>query len=197
MSDSERLYLYDGPSLGIKKSDGSSLVFHLMNYFIAATYAQDLNPRGRYLDFGCGSGYGTELVGSLFQASTGIDLNPEALSYAVQMHSRAGTVYKSGLEDSDTGFDFITLIESIEHLSAEEGEQMLDKLSLRLTDQGCLFVTTPIATTQYGLNPKNPYHKHEWQPGEIKGRLRPFFKDIKITQIGPARMVVIAGGKAC
>jgi len=191
----ENLFLFDCQELGVKKTeteDPSKKFRHLYRYMTALTYATDLPAENRQiaLDYGCGSGYGTEMLSLYFKKTVGVDSNLGAIAYAKKMHSRGESIYCTGAEWALHGpFDFITCIEVIEHMPIETAKHIIKVLHMALEPSGVLYITTPIATTNDGVNPQNPWHVHEWQPSELGDFLSELFHDVQIQEIigaGPA-----------
>jgi len=171
----EQTYIFDCPNLDIKKNDPDTLAGNYHRYLYAMSIVNDMprDQRGRYLDYGCGSGYGTELIGSMFKDSVGYDPDQTAIMYANEMHHRAGTVFSH--QTFTATYNFITLVETIEHMGVQEASHILLMLGKMLAPDGVLFLTTPVARTPDGVNTANPYHIHEYQPTELMDLLRQHF----------------------
>lgn len=196
--DREQYFMYDCAALGLKKTDPGQLLFHVGNYLMAQTQVTSfLKPdqRNAYLDVGCGSGYGTEIMGAMFERSRGIDADELAVAYGNEMHTRAGTVFTTwlgiGQYVSGIKFDFVTMLESIEHFSEDSVGMVLHNVAAWMQPHGALWICTPIATTKDGKNHDNHYHAHEYHPGELKGLLGGFFEDVQIAATG-FRMFALA-----
>lgn len=194
----EQFFMYDDPHLGLKKTDPGELMFHLGNYLMALTNMQDFLPKDKrkgYLDVACGSGYGTEILGTFFEYSRGIDADPVAVAYANDMHTRSGTVFATwdGLHSYIAGlkFDFVTMLECIEHFQQESAASILHNVAQWMQPHGLLWLCTPVATTKDGKNPDNPWHVHEYQPGELKSVLKTFFDEAEIAVAG-GRIIAVA-----
>lgn len=191
----EQFFMYECGQLRIPQSDPRFIPFHLHNYLVALTYAMDLPERDSYLDYGCGSGYGTEIVGALFRDSTGIDTDNTAIEYARIMHARSATVYWAGElepERMPEGLGFVTMIEVIEHMPVEKARKELRRIANYMYPQGAIFITTPSAKTLDGSNPNNPHHIHEYQPGELKEILSEVFEKVDVRALG--KIVAFAQG---
>jgi len=159
----------------------NEIAFTLTRYTFALTVASDMleENRNTYLDFGCGTGLGTELIASSFKKSYGVEKRPECIEYAVRVHNRAPISYLHNLPDGAT-FDYVTMLEAIEHLDQAEAVTILRAISSAMPAHGVLYITTPVSGTHDGSNPDNTYHKHEYHPGELKTLLERFFYSVEI-----------------
>ena len=177
---------YADAALGWQPSEPGEIGLVLYRYTYALAIAADIPKaaRGMYLDFGCGTGFGTEIVAAHFERSFGVDRRLECLEYAERHHGRAGTVYCSGLPNPDGHYDFVTMLEVIEHLEVEEARALVRILSSRIAPHGVLHITTPVARRKDGSNPDNHYHVHEYQPGELREILLERFSQVKISPFG-------------
>jgi 2-polyprenyl-3-methyl-5-hydroxy-6-metoxy-1,4-benzoquinol methylase len=187
LRDREQHFRFPFPELMVEASDPSSILPHTLNYLTAMSYAVDMPPEQRelYVDVGCGSGYGTEMIAPFFRKSLGIDRDETAITYAKRLHSRAGTEFikneKLGPRNLFGAVDYCTMIEVLEHVPTGLAEVLLSEISGWLTPNGMLYLTTPIATTNDGTNPDNPWHLHEYQPAELKALLGKFFGKVGVT----------------
>lgn len=169
----------------------------IMRYLLAMSHFTDWEPeeRGVYVDIGSGDGFGTEMLGSCFQKSYGIERRDECRDHATRFHSRAGTEYFHSLDivDPDRRIDFVTMLEVIEHMSPERGETLIKSLASWMSPHGILFLTTPHAKTQSGENPINHYHVHEYRPSEMKALLGKYFNKVEVLNFTGFQFQAIAG----
>jgi 2-polyprenyl-3-methyl-5-hydroxy-6-metoxy-1,4-benzoquinol methylase len=179
----EHPVLFKDEKTGWPADKPNELAFTLTRYTFALTVASEIpeEKRGSYLDFGCGTGLGTELVATAFRESYGVDKRPECVDYAYRLHNRSGVIYTQSFDHipSATTFDFITLLEVLEHLPPEGGEALIRELSNALTDWGVLFLTTP-AKGHAEKEVPNPYHLHEYTPKELGELLKRHFADVEL-----------------
>jgi SAM-dependent methyltransferase len=78
-------------------------------------------------------------------------------------------------------FDVVTSFETLEHL--EERKRFLAEIRRVLTDNGLVFLSTPNAnhTQPVAGRPSNPYHVHEYAPGELRSELGNFFGSVDLS----------------
>mgnify|MGYP006282753311 CR=1 FL=1 len=117
---------------------------HLARYDFAAGLL-----RGRILDAGSGTGYGTLMLASQpdVREVVGIDANARAVEWARRYYGAPNVRYvqEDLLSDRLHGlgrFDGIACLEVLEHLP--EPERLLRQLDLCLAPGGCLLVSTPV-----------------------------------------------------
>jgi glycosyltransferase involved in cell wall biosynthesis/2-polyprenyl-3-methyl-5-hydroxy-6-metoxy-1,4-benzoquinol methylase len=151
---------------------------HVPRYAFAAALAVG----ARTLDFGCGSGYGADMLAQTASSVVGLDVSEEALSYASSDHRRDNLSF---LHDLTLGaslpagaFDVITCFEVIEHVDADTQPLLIASLRRLLAYGGKLLISTPNPemTALYGAN---PYHLHEMTLGEFRALLAAEFRHVK------------------
>lgn len=88
---------------------------HLIRYVFALQYC----ARKRVLDAACGSGYGSDLIGNVAEAVTGVDISVEALEYARAEYVKPSFEYMDLEQPDFSGFqvDVVLSFETIEHLA--------------------------------------------------------------------------------
>ncbi len=106
---------------------------------------------GNVLDFGCGTGDLLALLLERSSACHGVDHSPESVARVNQRfqgHPRwrgASPLKGQQTQYPDGSFDLITLIETLEHIPAEQSVPLLAELKRLLKPGGTVFVTTPFA----------------------------------------------------
>lgn len=114
-----------------------------------------------WLDCACGSGYGTSILSNYTNKITGYDINKYAIEYANKMYSNNNCHYTTDLESLGQ-FDVIISVETIEHMSREDGVKFLNTLHSKLNSKnGIMLITTPIVN-RTNTNPKNKFHVIEY-----------------------------------
>src|SRR5271157_1171817 len=82
------------------------------------------------LDIACGVGYGTAMLGSVSQASFGVDISQVAIQYAKVMYSRSNTKFVVGdFFDNSITADVVVSFETLEHLNGQNFNDILLELA--------------------------------------------------------------------
>jgi glycosyltransferase involved in cell wall biosynthesis/2-polyprenyl-3-methyl-5-hydroxy-6-metoxy-1,4-benzoquinol methylase len=151
---------------------------HVPRYAFAAALAVG----ARALDFGCGSGYGADMLARTAGSVVGLDVSEGALSYARSHHRRDNLSFLRELTLGASlpagAFDVITCFEVIEHVDADTQLLLVARLRRLLASGGKLLISTPNPemTALYGAN---PYHLHEMTLREFRALLAAEFSHIK------------------
>lgn len=98
-----------------------------------------LEPTQKVLDFGAGSGALVETLRRRGFECDGIESSPEAREYC--KNNRGIALYSCIDDVAEASYDFVIMIEVIEHLS--DPWKDLAKIKMKLLPAGQLFVTTP------------------------------------------------------
>ena len=91
---------------------------HTATYEFAKKYA-----KGRVLDFGCGAGYGTAMIGQICDEIVGVDVDSATISAAQKQYGSNKTTFKhilpsekAPLPFTDASFDTVLTFQVIEHV---------------------------------------------------------------------------------
>ena len=130
------------------------------------------------LDIACGTGYGIAILKKQARHVTGVDVDAEAATQALVECDEGADVLLGnglGLPFRDASFDVITSFETLEHL--HERTIFLTELHRVLKPDGILLLSTPNANYSQPVDgkPANPFHIHEYTPGELRGELEELF----------------------
>ncbi len=149
---------------------------HLEAYQFAKQFAVGADV----LDCGCGTGYGTALLGEVAKSAFGIDISQQAVRFAKRRYSqvRFEVMNVECLRFPDRTFDFIYSSENFEHLRDHRAH--LREVRRVLRSQGVFFVATPNPEMFWGIH--NRYHTHEFSFGELKSILQDFFTEVVIIE---------------
>jgi SAM-dependent methyltransferase len=146
---------------------------HASRYLFARPFVE----QRRILDVACGTGYGLALLAGCARAVVGADADFEALKTARSAASISGggtAVVRSDacrLPFPDGAWDVVTSFETIEHLHDRAG--FVREIRRVLAPGGVCVMSTPNATYTQPVDgtPRNPFHVHEYDPGEFAREL--------------------------
>lgn len=139
--------------------------------------------RGRCLDAGCGSGYGTDFLAKRSEAESliGIDLSLEAIAYATGHFRNEKLIYLQAdvcrMVFQDTCFDSIVSFDVFEHLNRESQVMFLSEVVRILRKGGRLYVGCPNGALSLG---RNPWHLREVDRPEFESLLTRHFRTVRI-----------------
>jgi len=152
---------------------------HRAAYEVAKRQAK----RGRVLDLGCGSGYGTALLAGAETQVVGIDrVPPDRAS-----RRRGGSFLLGDLHAiplAAESFDLVVSFQVIEHL--EDPTFYVDALAELLCPEGLALVTTPNVRTSDDVN---PYHVREYAADELAACLGKRFGEVEMRGIHPTEPI--------
>ena len=143
----------------------------------------------RVLDFGCGSGYGTAMLGTKASKVIGIDYSEQAVEYANRtFSSETINFYQADATSREhvfqhllkKSFDVIISFDVIEHI--EDYMTYLDTITELLSDGGVLIIGCPnrLQTLNWNKN-WNSCHKREFTPTEFRHNLSHFFNEVTLV----------------
>lgn len=142
---------------------------HLQRYAFAARYC----TTGHGLDFGCGVGYGTEILARSGAATVaGVDIAAEVIAQANSREHPANATFHTSLGAAAASragdFDFAVMFEVIEHLS--DPQAVLADLADRLKPGALLIVSAPnkLRFTGAPVPLANEWHLSEPTYAEIR-----------------------------
>ena len=181
-TNEERLYLYDlkldclNDICIVKKTDKpnieDTIARHKGRYYLPAMFCR---PKMKVLDFPCGSGYGSEIIQSLYYE--GRDNDEISIEYA--KHFYKGIFIVDDLKepyDSCIKYNLIACIEGLEHIEQIHQGRLIKYFYDALVHGGTLVITTPERDGEI----TNPYHKWELGKLEFEALLKEQFQDVQI-----------------
>lgn len=137
-------------SVSCKKRDSGepsvnelSISRHFLRYKFLSLLAYNKNV----LDYGCGCGYGSYILGSVADKVVGLDLDDKAIAFANKYNkSKNIEFFVSNYKklDNDYNFDLIISVETFEHIKIDEIDYFITILSSMLKDGGIFALTTPL-----------------------------------------------------
>lgn len=126
----------------------------------------------KILDAGCGDGRLCYDLLKFNLAVYGVDYSQRAIDFAKIFCPGAHFQVCNLMEDCpDEDFDYIVLMEVLEHFEPDKIEQVLSNLSRCLKDKGKLVITVPSVKSK--LIPK---HYQHFSPESLKDVLKPYFQ---------------------
>lgn len=150
---------------------------HLQRYAFAARYCRD----GYGIDFGCGVGYGTEILARAGATGViGIDIDPDAIEAARCRSVPSNASFCVDLEEASAlrpgGYDFGVMFEVIEHLP--NPIKSLKDIAAQLREGAFFIVSAPNRRQFSGAeNPiTNEYHLNEPTYEQLFRWLEPSFE---------------------
>ena len=162
----------------------SELYLHLM-HIATYEYAENFVENKIVLDFGCGSGYGTEMLSKNAANITGVDISKEAVDYARNNHQSDNVVFKTISDLNDEKFDVITSFQVIEHVPNDV--EYIKTLKRFLNPGGHLLISTPDKKHRlfnHIQKPWNIFHLKEYTPKSLESLLKKHFSKVEIFKIG-------------
>lgn len=135
---------------------------------------QFLKRGGRVLDYGCGSGYGTDILSNAGFTVDGLDSSPSAIMFATHRAFPAHMyLVPRDSKAAKPGYASVICVEVIEHI--ENDVAAICDMHVSLNAGGILYLTTPLADATQGMS---EYHVREYTREQLVALLEPCFKDI-------------------
>lgn len=158
--------------------------WHLLKLTTAVGMA-DIKHAANILDLGAGSGVLTSLLPAYINAYTGLDANPDAVSFANKTYGSTTCRFQLFQLDDlhsmpDSCYSHVFFLETIEHITAAQGGATLEHIYRILRPGGKCIISTPnrrslwpvIETTLdlLRLTPRLKDEQHEklYSPGELR-----------------------------
>lgn len=167
----------------------NTLFLELLSAYEAA---RNLIGEGTILDIGCGAGYGTDRLAGAGRRVIGIDYEPAVARAASARYRRPGVSFAcmdgARLAVRPRSADLICAFQVIEHL----GDQVrfVRDVAAALRPSGVAILSTPNALVHRG--PRNPFHRHEFTPGELRALLTQHFAHVRLAgQTRPAEVYAL------
>jgi 2-polyprenyl-3-methyl-5-hydroxy-6-metoxy-1,4-benzoquinol methylase len=155
---------------------------HVVNLSGYVWAAEQLSPlTGRLvLDLSCGTGYGSDYLGSHAGRIVGIDCAIEVVARSRARYPRANVSFVAmdgcSLAFQDESFDCIVSQDTIEHI--EDDRRFVEELARVLKPTGTLVLFTPHGKGA-GVKPEDPYHVREYRFEELQALLSAHFTTIR------------------
>lgn len=138
------------------------------------------------LDIGSGTGFGTHLFTRNADYVAGMDVDDKAVDFANRCFANGKISYFHGdvvtgegqiTANLALGFDFVTMIDVIEHIR-EDRKAVFAAKNFLLKENGTFICSTPNRKSRYR---KGQYHIREYSPDELKSLMRDHFDSVSIV----------------
>lgn len=152
---------------------------HFHRYFFAKQFVKNK----KVLDFGCGEGYGVDILADSAKSVIGIDSNEETIKHAKEKYTKNNVKFLHGsiteLRDLEQSkFDIIVCFETIEHVSGHQ--KVIDEAKKLLDKNGLFIISTPIKEVYNQFREKpNPFHIKEFTKKEFQNFIENNFTFVK------------------
>jgi SAM-dependent methyltransferase len=152
---------------------------NLSGYVWAARQLGPLEQRS-ILDLSCGTGYGTDYLGTCASRIVGIDCAPDVVAKSRADYPRSNVAFLAmdgcALAFRNASFDCIVSQDTIEHI--QDDHRFVSELTRVLKPNGMLIIFTPHGKGR-GIIPRDPYHVREYTQQEFSALLEPHFSTIR------------------
>lgn len=161
-------------------------LIHMKSYAHAMTIVRGK----RVLDFGCGTGYGANMLAGHVEDVTAVDISEGAISDAAKSYpasnlhfQRIEPIESRALPFPDSNFDDVISFQVIEHI--EHVDRYLNEIRRVLKPGGRLLLTTPNSSLRLlpGQKPWNRFHVREYTYGTIKHTLQKEFPFVEVEGV--------------
>lgn len=167
---------------------GERFVPGLTNYRMTTSHehryqlALPLAKERDVLDFGCGAGYGAQLLAEVARTVTAFDPDEETIKHvrhAIQGHNLLFTSQLDDLVKRSGSFDLAVCFEVLEHV--RNPSVILGPITEMLTGDGILLLSTPNKEKYQDIRQNNnPFHVHEYYREELQEVLESYFSNVII-----------------
>lgn len=148
-----------------------------------------VRPGSRFLDLGCGTGYGSALVTAAGAAFDGVDTSPAAVDYARRHYAGPGVRFfvadlMGSLPDALAAgsYDVVFSSEVLEHVP--DPFALVRLMAVLVRDEGVCFVGTPNRLWSLGNMPNGGLmarsHVMEFTPPALEALLRTSFSEVTV-----------------
>lgn len=126
--------------------------------------------RGKVLDIGFGTGFGTHLLIQNAKEVHGHETDQGAVDFARKVFPLKNLYFNYGdilKQDDETVYDWVLMIDVLEHI--EKDRQALNQVKKLLSKDGSFIMSTPNRLSRYR---KAETHMREYSPKELETILR-------------------------
>jgi len=134
------------------------------------------------VDFGCGAGYGAQLLAEVARTVTAYDPDEETIEHirqTIQGHNLSFTSQLEDLTQHSRSVDLAVCFEVLEHVI--DPDSILSPVAELIKDDGLLLLSTPNKQKhQDERQNNNPFHVHEYYQDELQEVLERYFTHVTI-----------------
>jgi ubiquinone/menaquinone biosynthesis C-methylase UbiE len=154
-------------------------VEHLHRYAIALSLVKGKEV----LDLASGEGYGTNLLATVANQVTGVDIAKEVIQHAKTKYNRENLRFLEGSAENipvkSNSVDVVVSFETIEHHNKHE--EMLSEIKRVLKKNGLLIISSPDKLNYSDKTGQiNPYHVKELYTNEFKELIGKYFNNLEM-----------------
>jgi 2-polyprenyl-3-methyl-5-hydroxy-6-metoxy-1,4-benzoquinol methylase len=167
---------------GESGTDSFCAIAHTSRY---KRFIENFKPDGlSVLDFGCGSGYGADMIGRAGAKVVGLDISPNSIEYAARTYRSAEFSCRDLTDENlpaslGRKFDFVVSFDVIEHV--ENWWQFVSNIAALLDQGGTAVVGCPNRLATFDFNHDwNRHHLQEFTPLQLHHILKQSFPSVNI-----------------
>lgn len=154
---------------------------HLHRYAIA----MELAKGKKVLDIACGEGYGSNLMATVAENVTGMDIDKATIEKAKQKYKKDNIIFldadAENIPVTSHTYDMVVSFETLEHV--KNLSQMIRECKRVLRPGGLLIISTPDKNNYSDKTGYlNPFHTKELYLNELESVLKERFNVVKIYQ---------------
>ena len=145
------------------------------------------------LEAGCGEGFGCNFFSRHVARVTGVDIDPQVVERCARRYQRANLNFivgdvvhwrstgPPGVPDGSSGvpYDVVVSFEMIEHVSHDEGRQMVANCAACMKDRGLFIISTPRARPDRSVS-RQHMHVFEYDHDTLIATLSPHFERVMV-----------------
>ena len=166
------------PALGAIKERTTPTALTLYEFkriyrFVSDRYG---SPTTSCLDYGCGSGYGANLLAERFGSVAAIDIDSHTIDECRRRFpapNLAFSVFEPPAQPfPDDNFDCVFSFQVLEHIPLDEVGDYLRAIWAMVRPGGVAVITTPNQANYFGGHSGNPFHVKEYSAAELESIVR-------------------------
>lgn len=133
--------------------------------------------RGKVADIGFGTGFGAHLLVQNAREVYAFDIDEDAVRFAQKVFPLKNLFFSYGniLKGIDSVFDYVLMIDVIEHI--KQDKQVLLQIKKMLNKSGIFILSTPNRLSRYR---KSADHVREYAPKELESLLKRVFVSVQL-----------------